>query len=448
MRQQQPVDTGPCFFARPQTILRLEDPTQAKTILVGSFTGGWNFGDLLQLRGAARWHRQRAPVQTLCPVQGLGAVSTIEQMDRLRLAFGLDDWLFFSPGRAGDTVRAAGMGLQRAPAQWAGPVTLHTYGGGFFNELWGAAALRRIETLFTQRQIAHYAISGQQVGAEFCRRLAEHCRRYQPDIVGCRDQASVDMLRRQGVDAHLSADDAFEELDAAATCAVAGDPPQTQQFGLYLNSTAYVTAETEAHHAAMRHLDEALEALARHAPSASPMLIRAYAEDRPHIRDTFTTIQQTRFAALFPQFTTLDLLDHFVRDDLSRAVTRFRQCDYIVSTSYHVTLFSKIVGVPVYLFAFNDYYRQKKQGLGDADLPLTAFLEADHASLVAQQNAYVVSQRQTRSAWLTLLEQTLAAPSGRGAQRFIASASREGDRQPHGLRLGDRLRALARRITQ
>lgn len=45
-----------CFFATESTLAELRSSHRV-AILLGSFSGHWNFGDVAQLLGAIQWHR-------------------------------------------------------------------------------------------------------------------------------------------------------------------------------------------------------------------------------------------------------------------------------------------------------------------------------------------------------------------------------------------------------
>jgi len=398
-----------CFYVRPHTLSLLADARQSKVILVGSFAGAWNFGDVLQLRGTLRWHRQRGSGIAIA-VHGLPMLQSPIQFERLSAAFATDHWLFYSRGHADHQRRAQALGLVRLDGPIVGPTLVHAYGGGYFNRLWGAPGLQRIETVLAYTRPDCYVISGQQIGAEFAAALAAHCRQRSPALIGCRDEASLACLRQHGMHAEFSGDDALEELDLAADGAGAGSPSIGGDPALYLNTSDYVTPETDGLPTALRAINAGLETLARHCgPTAIPILIRAYAEDGPYIRDTLATVRATRFAELFPVSRVVDLVDLTMREQLASSVPLLRRCRLAVSTSYHVTLFMKVLGVPVYLFAFNDYYRQKKAALGDAPLSLEDFLALEPELIVSRQNDYVAGQRAQRAAWLQRFHAALPA---------------------------------------
>lgn len=401
------------FYVRPETRRKLEDSTAPKVILFGSFTGPKNFGDMLQLHGALRWHEARERGLVICPLHNLARAWSPEHMQQLGRVFGTDDWLFCD--RRNDGKYASALGLERLTTGIRGRSTLHVYGGGFFNGLWGQSSLARIEATLDEMVPEHYVISGQQVGQEFAATFAAHCRSYQPDIIGCRDEESVAILRQHGIIAQFSSDDAFEELVAATSSpfsppadATHGEQP-TRPYALYLNSSHYVISAQDTR-TSLRAIEHCLGLLEQHfGMRTPPLLIEAYRDDNPHIQDTPATIKKTRFGAAFAAAPRLDLVDCFERNSLHEAATALRRCQLAVSTSYHVTLFLKVLGVPVYLFGFNDYYRQKKQGLGDTQASLEEFLRAPSLQ-VERNNATIARHLSARVSWFDQLEAALAAP--------------------------------------
>lgn len=420
------------FFARPETRQKLEDSARPKVILIGSFSGPKNFGDMLQLRAALRWHEMRERGQVICPLHNLARAWTPEHLQQLAQVFGAGDWLFCD--RSSDSTYAAALGLQRLTAGIRGLSTLHVYGGGFFNSLWGQRNLARIEATLDEMVPEHYIISGQQVGQEFAATLAAHCRSYQPDIIGCRDEESVAILRQHGLDVQFSGDDAFEELVEAAASPL--PPPadrahgeeSTRPYALYLNSSNYVVS-AQTTRTSLEAIENCIDLLMQHFGSgAPPLLIEAYRDDNPLIQDTLATIKKTRFAKMLSAATPLDLVDCFERNCLNEAAAILRQCQLAVSTSYHVTLFLKILGVPVYFFDFNDYYRQKKQGLGDTQTSLDEFVRAPR--LLAETNDAFFSRHSTaRVAWFDQLDAALATPPQDARLLARARASLERLRQ-------------------
>jgi hypothetical protein len=423
------------FFVSRQTRRKLENEKLAKVVLVGGFCGAWNFGDLLQLRAMIDWHRARDGKQVLCPLHVFKYGAGPEYKDKLLQAFGTEDWLYHNPDGAWAHQAIAAFGLVPLREGIRGPVTLHVYGGGFFNRFWGQDNLERIEAVLEETVPRHYIMSGQQVGPEFAGALAQHCQCYRPEIIGCRDQGSVDILRDQGLDALLSGDDALDMLEAAIGDTPPADPSnQNEQdapatFALCLNSSDYVFAGDETWEAApgpavlYKQLDASIRLLGQTlGAQAVPAVIAAYPDERPEIRDTPATVKDACFAQIFPQHTTVDLVDAFVRRRLDDAAAALRRCRLALSTSYHVTLFLELLGIPVYLFAFNDYFRQKRQGLGQTAPTLEEFLAATQ-QYAEQQRQTLEQRRAVRVGWLAAMSAVLDAAPRDGVLLARATAT-------------------------
>ena len=153
------------------------------------------------------------------------------------------------------------------------------------------------------------------------------------------------------------------------------------------------------------------------------MLITAYHDDRPDVRDTAATLRDTQFATYFPRSSNVDLVDLLAEDRLAEAAGPLSRCRLVVSTSYHVALLTKVLGRPVFVFAFNEYYRQKKKSLGEPPGSLADVLAADPQKLEQEAGLFVQQQNQARADWLTSLQARLAAPASRTLQLARATAS-------------------------
>lgn len=230
------------FVARPETIEKVRFAKQI-VFLIGSYNGYWyNFGDLLQLKGVINWYKQRFSGALLCPIVDIQPL--VEQasiLNDISAFFGIDDWIFYARNRESDIIdREAEIGkLQALVIPERNVVTiLHVYGGGFFNSFWGEGMLEVIQWVLQQLPVDYYILSGQQVGVEFASILAEHCRQYRPDLIGCRDPLSLQVLKQQGIDAIFSSDDAFEEMSRYSEVPVIDGTtiPIQPEFGLHLKS--------------------------------------------------------------------------------------------------------------------------------------------------------------------------------------------------------------------
>jgi len=177
-------------------------------LLLGGYTGYPNFGDILQLKGAIAWHREKTDLQ---PVLVCDAASIPDPgfQERLRRWFGVEAIVFWSRERL--DLRPVGLqGLRESS-----PVRhLHVFGGGFLNRFWGPGLLDVIDHLHAFFGVGHYVLSGQQVDPAIREQLATHFAQCPPRLAGGRDPLSVDVLRECGAPDEYSFDDAAEVLRA------------------------------------------------------------------------------------------------------------------------------------------------------------------------------------------------------------------------------------------
>ncbi|MFY2564292.1 hypothetical protein ACN469_42265 [Corallococcus terminator] len=407
------------FFATPTTLKKLNTPELPKVLLVGGFNGYWNFGDILMLQGVVRWHRARRESSVVASLHELSRVADPQALRQLPGVLGTEDFVFFSASPWEEADRTAkGLGLEPvSPLLLRGSAHLHVYGGGYFNGRWGDSMLELIETVLRTWLPVHYVLSGLQVGQEFAGRVAAHARQWQPALVGCRDPESTEALAACGLEARLSGDDALEELDRAAEEASRAGPraPVPGRFALHMNLSTYVYTnvgeDPEAMPTPSTVMNGQLQSLReRFGESAAPLVLNAYIDERPVVEDSVAAMRKTAFPEHFPRADVIDLVGLLFLGRLSQAVEQIRQSEVLVASSYHVTLLGKVSGVPTHLFAFNDYYRQKKAGLAETDNSLEEFLTGDWSQGLARGTEYIEGQRALRRAWLEQLAVSLEQP--------------------------------------
>ena len=85
--------------------------------------------------------------------------------------------------------------------------------------------------------------------------------------------------------------------------------------------------------------------------NACPLIVGAYFDQRDELIDSLGSIQKTGFIEHFPQFRYLDLPGLIMQKQLAQAIIPLKQCEFFITTSYHVALLMKISGVPTFLFA-------------------------------------------------------------------------------------------------
>jgi len=404
------------FFATPSTLGKLYALDLTKVLLAGGFNGNWNFGDILQLQGSIRWHRARREHAVIAPLHELSRVKDAPYLRHLAGVFGVEDFLFFtSEPTAASMQQARELGLVPVdPQALKGQASLHVYGGGYFNHFWGHYMVEVVEAVLRAWLPGHYVISGQQISPDFAAEFAAHVQRWHPALVGCRDPLSVKALAEHGLEAKLSGDDALEELTRAAEVAARAGPrvPEPGRFALHMNRSTYTHSKTAGQPEVTPGVEELMNAqlrlLREHlGERATPVVLNAFIDERAMVEDSLTCVRKTDFPVLFPRAEFVDLVGLLLQDHLSQAFERVRGCELLVTSSYHVTLLSKVAGVPAFLGAFNEYYRQKKEGLADGKGSLQDFLASDLAQVAEEGTLYVAQQRELRREWHGALDAIL-----------------------------------------
>lgn len=412
------------LYARPETTYRLTVDSSPKMLLVGGFSGYLNFGDLVQLQGAIRWHRRLEPEIAIFPLIHTRTVRTPEEVKSLERAFDIEDWLYYAEtGKGWVRRRADSLGLQAIQTGGVrGGLALHVYGGGFFNRFWGGGKIRLLGLVHRCFNVSRFLVSGQQVGPEFCGPLARFLSQCPPDIVGCRDPESVQLLKAAGLQASLSGDDSLDELEEV--CQRAGlEGPEvggSGSFGLHVNLSPYVytseggsdaQSERESFLGTVR--DELSWLHRRFGIASRPLVISASLSQDRGVPEGWSSLGEIGFGAYFPRFEGVDLAGAFMRRQLPEAVESLKTRDILISHSYHVALLGMMAGAPAYLFAHNDYYRQKRRGFGVPDQSLHDFMESDVDQILEQQRGNLDRQFARRREWLNQLEGVMAEDPGR-----------------------------------
>jgi polysaccharide pyruvyl transferase len=406
------------FFATPSTLEKLYDRSRTQVVLAGGFNGYWNFGDVLQLQGTIRWHRSRQPDAVVTPVLELGCLRDERMLQQLRDILGAEDIVLQAQDASGATVqRARELGLvPLVPSSLQSASVVHVHGGGFFNQLWGHYMLRLVEAVLRTWLPRHYVLSGQQISPDFVNEFAAHAQQWQPSLIGCRDALGVKALGDLGLDARLSGDDALEEMSRAAECSwsVAGSSGE-RSFALHMNLSGYVYGKAEGgaelDRAPVKLMNEQLELLReRFGSETTPVVINAFNDERPEVQDSVASLKRTDFSRLFPQSCLVDVAGALMRGQLTQAAARIRGCELLVASSYHATLFGKVLGIPTFLGAFNEYYRQKKAGLAESAGSLREFLDGDLQRVAEEQAHYIARQRELRREWHESFASLLSEP--------------------------------------
>ena len=334
-------------------------------VLVGSYDGSGNYGDIAQLDAALGLLDRLDSDLLVLPVVEQQYAATHERM-AAELIHRPRHVLYFDGG--GDPGGEDLVPVE--PAQGIPLAISYLYGGGFLNPSWGArklAMLGAVEGFFADAGKVVRIASGQQVDRGWIESLdpddAEQLRRF--DLWGARDDASAQTLDDLGAagPAFNGGDDAVGILAPTAT----GQEPARQgalEVNVHIAEHEWVTGRPDA----VRDFDVGLLVeLSRLA--GKPLRVRpllAYLDPRIDERPGLE-----RFAAACAE-RGIELLEPRLMRPSGGAeqIGELGAAALTVSSSYHVALTSLLAAVPAAILRDNDYYAQKARGLlADFGLP-------------------------------------------------------------------------------
>lgn len=411
------------FFTHPETNRKLlENQIKRVVFLAGGYDGYYyNFGDLLQLNGALNWHKKEDPNALLCPLIHLAPVSNKAFVEELSSFFRTSDFIFFAFEEEDFKEKVAKLSLEPLQLTAKLPtIVFHLYGGGFLNRFWGEFKLKEIEGVLESFPVDHYVISGQQIDDEFAPTLAQHFRKYQPDLIGCRDLKSVEILAKHGITAKFSSDDAFEELLAIVNEAknLQGLESKEISFALNMNLSYYVLSMDEAF---FERLDRLLNLLSSKTKDKGiPIFVESYLTQRDEVQNMWVSIKKTLLTKYFPKFLGIDLAGALLKGELNIAGSNLCLAPLFMVNSYHTALFGKMLGIPTYLLSFNDYYSQKQSGIEVKQRSLEEFLDEDPEVILKEQEETLKIHEEARAKWLKELKEVLSYEPKKAYLRVIS----------------------------
>jgi hypothetical protein len=406
---------GPALFASPKTV-RTVSRARALVVLVGSYDGSGNYGDVAQLDAALELVERLGPGVLALPVLERGYLSGHRE---LAADSGPDPSLplFFDPeGKLEDDLLPVA-----APAELAFAAT-YLYGGGYLNRLWGRrklAMLGAADALLAAGGIERpdRLASGLQVEPEWVAGLSDSdgAALRDCDPLGARDPGS-----RRALEALSSGGNALESGDDAI--GLLPEPPAAgpEPAGADLLQVNVHFAEHEWVSETPTRLPGfyagLLAELGRRA--GLPVLARpliAYQDGRVDERPALAHLRDACAAA------GVELAEpRLLRPaGLAAAVPSLHQASLTVSCSYHVALTSLMLAVPALLVADNPYYEQKAAGLrATFDLPpsFAPASTAEPAAVAAEIAAVLLDPGQAER-----LRRNLAAAASRSRRRRAAT---------------------------
>ena len=331
---------------------------RSAVLMVGSYDGSGNFGDVLQLAGA---------IETVSGLPGSPLpVAIVERTTRashtsLRSRFpdqlGGAVYAHFDDGSCTAHDRVVELAAGEAPLD----SVLYLYGGGYLNHWWGdrKVALSEAAERLAGGGALLLVASGQQVEEGLIAAGgAAHELISRATWVGARDAGSLEFLRANlAQEPHrivVSGDDAVPLLHL-------GPAVPEYLVNFHINAGEWVSDQPEAVIgrvvAILRRLGEA---------SSRPLELQpviAYEDDRISEARLISEVMERHRrdlerAGLIPA-PPLDVL----ADATGNSLARFRRARLTVSCSYHVAVTSLLAGIPTMLLAANRYYEQKAAGL-------------------------------------------------------------------------------------
>ena len=348
----------PLLFASAETAAAIAD-AHAVAVLVGSYDGSGNFGDVAQLD---------ATLELLEPLDGDLLVLPVLERSRFRDHAGEvggrmlrspSNPLFMGPGGAeeGDQLVAvtAPEGLEFAACL--------LYGGGYLNRLWGRRKLDMLaaaEGLVESARCVRRLGCGLQAEREWLAGLAAGDRRALAsfELLGSRDRRSGSALAEQLAPATIfeSGDDAVGLLAKARAVA---EPAAEDELrvNLHFGEHEFFSPEPDA----VRDFVVAfLAALGREAGRticALPLIayVDRHIDERPGLERLTAACEAAGIAVEEPLL--------LAPTTIAETGPEIARASLTLSCSYHVALTSLMSGVPIVGMRENEYYGQKVEGL-------------------------------------------------------------------------------------
>ena len=208
-----------------------------KVILVGSYFGTSNFGDILQLKGAIKFHKEITKLEPVIILDTLNLSKGINNVNEFRKKLEVEIIIFIDKN---SIVNIGEFKLKQLSSAMQ-IAHLHLYGGGFMNKYWGGFVTSVVEYFHEAFKVKNYIISGQQVSQDYAKEFIDHCSKLKPLIVGVRDYDSLTNVENSGINVHFSFDDALEELLAIKVKVLQTTCRKTVL--LHMNASSYTSKE-------------------------------------------------------------------------------------------------------------------------------------------------------------------------------------------------------------
>ena len=363
-RPQARPGAGGALLASPETAAAIAT-APALAVLIGSYDGSGNYGDLAQLDAALGMLGDTAGGPLVMPVLERRFASTHET---------LGDQFTHPPRHLlyhGDDGEGDGDLVPVPPPDSLGLGVIYLYGGGYLNPSWGErklAMLGAAEALVSGAARVSKVATGLQIDRDWIAALAsaDAARLRGFELLGARDDASAEALAElAGAErAPNTGDDAVGLLAGLAADPAARHDDSAFEVNLHFGGHDWVTGDADA---ALEFDLGLLAELARLA--GRPLRVRpllAYVDpridERPGVERLAAECGGRGIEVAEPRLLRPASIDGLAGE--------IGAADLTLSSSYHVALTSLLLGVPAVLLRDNDYYEQKARGLlADFGLP-------------------------------------------------------------------------------
>jgi len=331
------------------------NPDKKYALLEGSFSGYQNFGDILQLKEAIEFHKKNkiTPI-VLCNIE---SIENKEHIKRLYEYLNVEYIFFYS---------VISYDMKKYDLNFVKETKIdifHLYGGGFLNRYWCSGYLNPAESAINYFDIKTLIVTAQQIDKESISKIEDFFKKYPPRIFGCRDKISYELLKGRLESVKYSFDDAYNQLKEIKRDQTEFYENKKDNILLHLNLTPYVTEDLKK---ALDEYKDVLKKIKQKYKNPKIHLLVAYNDIKvKDVRDTLNSIQSLEDFFDFKDVKIINLANLAMNKNSKKEPLKIKipKNSIMITSSYHLAMFAKIADIPVYLFANNDYYRQKQKAL-------------------------------------------------------------------------------------
>src|SRR5262249_23646186 len=157
--------------------------------------------------------------------------------------------------------------------------------------------------------------------------------------------------------------DALDYLDSIPMPAHSQMPSHTDRaVALQLGIPGYIFSNSEAIgpqllESHLENINMGLDTLCKfYSGPSAPLLVNSN-QDLHDRYDTWSSLRWTNFGTAFSHFQCVDMVNLLLKDRLSELTAYNQNVDRFLGTALHPALLFRRIGVPIFLWSFNDNYR-------------------------------------------------------------------------------------------